>query len=118
MICLIANSAHLPPNELSQKKESLRSKHQSELVEFDALSKKLIEATEADLLPQIEVEQVNARLQLKGKQLNELADAMNTYTPGELLVKQYQEVSYHIIIITCIFFNMAGCLIRGSADGL
>lgn len=41
--------------------------------------------------PQQEIQQTHQRLNLKEKQLQELADAMKTFSPAEELNKQYAE---------------------------
>ena len=43
------------------------------------------------MLPKMEVEQTYQRLDMKTKQLNELADAMKTYSPSEEIAKKYAE---------------------------
>ena len=59
--------------------------------EFDKLTAQLAEQAEKDMLPKLEVEQTYQRLDMKTKQLNELADAMKTYSPSEEIVKKYAE---------------------------
>ena len=43
------------------------------------------------MLPKLEVQQTYQRLDMKTKQLNELADAMKTYSPSEEITKKYAE---------------------------
>ena len=47
---------------------------QRQLSDFDALTEQMIAAAEKDILPYLEVEHVNQRLELREKQLQELAD--------------------------------------------
>ena len=42
--------------------------------DFDALTEQMIAAAERDILPYLEVEHINQRLELREKQLQELAD--------------------------------------------
>ena len=42
--------------------------------DFDALTEQMVAAAEKDVLPYLEVEHVNQRLELREKQLQELAD--------------------------------------------
>lgn len=64
---------------------------QKTLKDFDNLTTQLISQAEKETTPQQEVQQMYARLELKEKQLQELADAMKKYSPSEELYKQYQE---------------------------
>ena len=59
--------------------------------EFDKLTAQLAEQAEKDMLPKLEVEQTYQRLDMKTKQLNELSDAMKTYSPSEEIAKKYAE---------------------------
>ena len=87
----MADSSLLPPAELAERKDALRRRHHQQLVDFDALTAQLISRAEKELAPQAEVDQMNARLQLKEKQLRELADAMRNLSPEEALALQYDE---------------------------
>ena len=42
--------------------------------DFDTLTEQMIAAAERDILPYLEVEHINQRLELREKQLQELAD--------------------------------------------
>ena len=97
---LIANSGHLSPGELSQKKDALRKKHQAEIDKFDEMTKELIKANEQELLPQLDIEHTHEKLELKSRQLTELAEAMKRYSPKDELVKQYEEVSRNNFIFS------------------
>ena len=88
---LISNSAGLSPSELAQRKEDLKQKYKHQLADFDHLTEELVLKAEKDLLPQLEIEETNARLSLREKQLKELADAMKRLTPEEELHKQYAD---------------------------
>jgi trichohyalin len=88
---LVSNSAGLSPSELAQRKEELKRKYKHQLADFDRLTEELVLKAEKDLLPQLEIEEMNARLSLREKQLRELADAMKRLTPEEELQKQYEE---------------------------
>ena len=88
---LIANSASMSPSELAQRKEELKQRHRHQLTDFDNLTKQLVERAEKNLLPRLDIEETNARLTLKEKQLKDLAEAMRTLTPVEALSQQYEE---------------------------
>jgi uncharacterized protein YeaO (DUF488 family) len=51
----------------------------------------MLEKAEQDVSPQQEIKQTHDRLNLKEKQLQELADAMKTFSPSDELQKQYAE---------------------------
>ena len=59
--------------------------------EFDKLTEQLVEQAEKDIKPKTETEQTYKRLELKERQLGELSDAMQTYSPSEELKKKYLE---------------------------
>lgn len=86
---LISNSAGLSPSELANRKEELKRKYKHQLADFDNLTEQLVLKAEKDLLPRLEIEETNARLLLREKQLKELADAMKTLTPVDELTQQY-----------------------------
>lgn len=64
---------------------------QKSLKDFDNLTEQLISQAEKEVTPQQDIEQTHARLKLKEKQLQELADAMKKYSPTEALHKRYLE---------------------------
>ena len=64
---------------------------QQELGEFDDHTVQLLERAEQEVSPQQVIQQTHQRLNLKEKQLQELADAMKTFSPTEELHKQYAE---------------------------
>ncbi|XP_062603182.1 uncharacterized protein LOC134264959 [Saccostrea cucullata] len=88
---LIADSGNMDPAELARRKEQLKQRQQQELSEFDSHTAQLLERAEQDVSPQQEIKQTHDRLNLKEKQLHELADAMKTFSPAEELHKQYAE---------------------------
>lgn len=88
---LIANAGDMSPEELARRKEQLKKQQEKTLKDFDNLTTQLITQAEKETTPQQEVQQMYARLELKEKQLQELADAMKRYSPSEELYKQYQE---------------------------
>jgi len=88
---LMGNTAGLTANELEDRKRELEDKQRLQLSDFDKLTVQMIDRAEKDIKPHLEVEQVNARLSLKEKHLNELSDAMASLNPGEVLIKQAQE---------------------------
>lgn len=55
------------------------------------MTTKLLEQAEKEMTPQQKIHETHARLNLKDKQLNELADAMKQYSPKDALYKKYQE---------------------------
>jgi len=61
------------------------------LKDFDNVTIKLLEQAEKETTPQQKIQETHARLQLKEKQLNELAEAMKQYSPKDVLYKKYQE---------------------------
>ncbi len=92
MADLIANSGHLSPSELKQRKEELRQKHQHQLNQFDDMTRHLVQMAERDLLPYLDAQQTDARLRLKEKQMREIAEAMKEFSSQEELAKQYDKV--------------------------
>ncbi|XP_030833415.1 uncharacterized protein LOC753555 [Strongylocentrotus purpuratus] len=66
---------------------------QKQLAEFDRGSAQKIEQAVKDCLHALEVKQAQARLSLKEKQLQELAEAMRDLSPEEALVQQYTELA-------------------------
>lgn len=88
---LIADSGNMDPAELARRKEQLKQRQQQELSGFDDHTTQLLERAEQEVSPQQEIQQTHQRLNLKEKQLQELADAMKTFSPAEELNKQYAE---------------------------
>ena len=91
MADLIANSTGLSASELAQRKEELKQRHKIQLSDFDNLTNELVNKAEKILLPRLDIEETNARLSLKEKQLKDLAEAMRTLNPVEALAHQYEE---------------------------
>ena len=89
---MLSQSPNLTPEELKARKDAMRRQHKQQLVDFDDLTKQLIERAERSLVPKLEIEHTNARLSLREQQLRELADAMsNMLGPEAALLRQYEE---------------------------
>ncbi|CAH1789583.1 unnamed protein product [Owenia fusiformis] len=91
LIDLVANAGTLKSSELAQKKEELKRRQQREIAEFDSLTPQMIATAERDTARHLQAKHTNSRLELKEKQLRELADAMKIYTPEEKLQEEYAE---------------------------
>ena len=64
---------------------------QGQLAKFDLLTEQLLSRTEKDLAPQLEVEGIHARLDLKERHLDEIAKTMRELSPEQALIDQYAE---------------------------
>ena len=51
----------------------------------------MLERTEKEISPQLEVQQTNARLELKERQLRDLADAFRKFSPADALTRKYED---------------------------
>ena len=69
---------------------TVHSSTQKQLKDFDNLTTQLLTQAEKEVLPQQEIQDTNARLELKEKQLKEIAEAMRSYSPVEELRKKYE----------------------------
>ena len=70
-----------------------------QLKDFDNLTTQMLTQAEQEVTPQQEINQTHQRLQMKEKQLQELADAMRSYSPTEELYKQYEEQVRTVFIV-------------------
>ena len=75
---LIAKYGALDNADLTQKKAELKLKHKKQLSDFEQETEELMAAAESEAIPSLEVKHAHARLELREKQLNELA-GMNKY---------------------------------------
>lgn len=64
---------------------------QKQLAEFDELTDRMVERAVKNLLPELDIAETYRRLDLKDKQLQELAAAMRKYSPVDDLRKKYEE---------------------------
>lgn len=67
---------------------------QKQLTQFDAETQEKVAQAELDALPSLEVKHAHARLELREKQLQELAGTMNELST--------EEVSYCLFILLCL----------------
>lgn len=67
---------------------------QKQLTQFDAETQEKVAQAELDALPSLEVKHAHARLELREKQLQELAGTMNELST--------EEVSYCLYILLCL----------------
>ena len=54
------------------------------------MTAQLITQAEKDLLPYLDVEEMNSRFTLKERQLQEIADSMKSLNPKDVLIQQYE----------------------------
>merc|ERR1712039_891295 len=87
----MGNAGNMSPEDLELRKEQLKMQQDKQLKDFDELSARMGEKAEKDLLPEFEIKETNARLTLKDKQLQELAEAMKRCSPVDELKKKYAE---------------------------
>jgi uncharacterized coiled-coil DUF342 family protein len=64
---------------------------QNQLCDFDNLTTQLLAQAEKEVLPQQEISDTNERLNLKEKQLKEIAEAMRSFSPVDELKKKYAQ---------------------------
>merc|ERR1711874_636823 len=91
MLDLMGNAGSMPADELELKKEQLKMQQEKQLKDFDELTSKMGEKAERDLRPELDITETNARLELKEKQLQELAEAMKKFSPVDELKKKYAD---------------------------
>merc|ERR1711874_152948 len=91
MLDLMGNAGSMPADELELKKEQLKMQQEKQLRDFDELTSKMGEKAERDLRPELDITETNARLELKEKQLQELAEAMKKFSPVDELKKKYAD---------------------------
>lgn len=65
--------------------------NQKQLADFDELTERMVDRAVKNILPELDIAETNARLDLKDKQLQELAAAMRKYSPVDELRKKYEE---------------------------
>ncbi|KAH3750553.1 hypothetical protein DPMN_185080 [Dreissena polymorpha] len=91
MMDLVANSKGMSEEELNARKQDLKREQKRQRLDFDKLTEKLVQQAEKDITPKMEIQQTHQRLELKGKQLQELSDAMQAYSPSEEMKQKYAE---------------------------
>ena len=70
---------------------------QKQLAQFDAETQEKVAQAELDALPSLEVKHAHARLELRERQLQELAGTMNELST--------EEVSYCFLNLSCEWIN-------------
>lgn len=88
---MYSSSGTLNDVELTQKKASLKLRHGKEVAIFDQETESLIKATDANVIPSLEVQHAHARLELRERQLHELAGSVKDLTSQEDLIKEYAD---------------------------
>ena len=88
---LISNSGSLESADLTQKKAELKLKQKKELAQFDKETDDMIKAADLEAIPSLEVQQAHQRLELREKQLHELAGSMSDLISKDDLIEQYAE---------------------------
>ena len=88
---LISNSGGLESADLTQKKAELKLKQKKELAQFDKEMDDMIKAADLEAIPSLEVQQAHQRLELREKQLQELAGSMSDLISKDDLIEQYGE---------------------------
>ena len=88
---MLAKAGDLSNTDLTQKKAELKLNHKKQLAAFDKETERVLEEADKDPLPSLEVAHAHQRLELRERQLNELAGSMKDLLTKDDLVKQYQE---------------------------
>merc|ERR1712141_343141 len=88
---LIAQAGSISSADLAQRKAEMKLKQKKQLAEFDAETEKKLKEVDNDPLSSLEVKHSHARLQLREKQLDELAGSMQQLVSEEELVEQYEK---------------------------
>lgn len=92
---MVMNAGNLSNTDITQKKAELKLKHKKQLVEFDKETEDILQAAESDAIPSLEVKHAHQRLELRERQLNELAGSMKDLTSKEDLIQQYANQADH-----------------------
>lgn len=94
-MAMLANSGGLNNTDLTQKKAELKLKHKKQMAQFDKETEDVLATAESDAIPSLEVKHAHQRLELRERQLNELAGSMKDLTSKDDLVHQYAEQAAH-----------------------
>ncbi|XP_078608959.1 uncharacterized protein LOC144880579 isoform X5 [Branchiostoma floridae x Branchiostoma japonicum] len=89
---LVTNAGSLTAPELAKRKAELQQAHKKQLADFDKRTAALLAEAEKDVLPSLQIDHAHARLELREKQLKELADAMKNLSPEQAaLIEEYAQ---------------------------
>ncbi|CAH1270801.1 Hypp4442 [Branchiostoma lanceolatum] len=89
---LVTNAGSLAAPELAKRKAELQQAHKKQLSDFDKRTSALLAEAEKDVLPSLQIDHAHARLELREKQLKELADAMKNLSPEQAaLIEEYAQ---------------------------
>lgn len=88
---MISKSGNLDSADLTQKKAELKLKHKKQLAQFDKETEEMLVAADVDAIPSLEVKHAHQRLELRERQLNELAGSMKNLISKDDLIQQYAE---------------------------
>jgi len=88
---MLAKAGDLTNTDLTQRKAELKLNHKKQLAAFDKETERVLEAADKDTVPSLEVKHAHQRLELRERQLNELAGSMKDLLTKDDLVQQYEE---------------------------
>ena len=88
---MISKAGNLNNTDLTQKKAELKLNHKKQLAAFDKDTERILEDADKDAVPSLEVKHAHQRLELRERQLNELAGSMRDFLTKDDLIKQYTD---------------------------
>lgn len=88
---MLSKVGNINDADLTQKKAELKLNHKKQLAAFDTDTKRILEEADKDAVPSLEVKHAHQRLELRERQLNELAGSMRDLLTKEDIVNQYAE---------------------------
>lgn len=88
---MISKAGDMNNTDLTQKKAELKLKHKKQIAAFDKETEQVLDQADKDAVPSLEVKHAHQRLELRERQLNELAGSMRDFLTKDDLVKQYTD---------------------------